>query len=94
MNFSSSLELNSKISELNSEFTLEKFLAKINEDQANQQIPQWKRLMLAKKALEKARKEAESNLIKEEEQKRIKSIPEWKINLLNNKKDDSSSNKM
>lgn len=86
-------QLNNKISELNNEFTLEKFLTKINEDQANQQIPQWKRLMLAKKALEKARKEAEFALIKEEEQKRIKSIPEWKINLLN-KKDDSSSNKM
>lgn len=88
--------MNSKISELNNEFTLEKFLAKINEDQSNQQIPQWKRIMLAKKALEKARREAETNLIKEEEQKRIKAIPEWKLNLLN-KKDDissSSSNKM
>lgn len=81
--------MNSKINELNSEFTLDKFLNKINEDQSNQQVPQWKRLMLAKKALEKARKEAEHNLIKEEEQKRMRNIPEWKINLLN-KKDESS----
>ena len=73
---------------------MDKFLAKINEDPLNQQIPQWKRLMLAKKALEKARKEAESNLIRKEEEKRMKNIPEWKVNLvnlMNNKKDDSKS---
>lgn len=72
---------------------MDKFLAKINEDPSNRQIPQWKRLMLAKKALEKARKEAESNLIRKEEEKRMKNIPEWKVNLvnlMNNKKEETS----
>lgn len=86
------------MAELATEYTAEKFLDKIaTTDSSGVPIPQWKRVMLAKKAAEKARKEAEQVMLIEHEKKRISAIPEWKRQLMNRKEDaygyaSSSSN--
>ncbi|XP_074598413.1 espin protein forked isoform X2 [Brevipalpus obovatus] len=91
-------EIKDKMAELAAEYTAEKFLDKIaTTDSSGVPIPQWKRLMLAKKAAEKARKEAEQVMLIEHEKKRISAIPEWKRQLMNRKEDaygyaSSSSN--
>lgn len=43
--------------------------------------------MLAKKAAERARKELEEQLVKEAEEKRLQSIPQWKRQLLQKKEE-------
>lgn len=74
------------MAELANEYTAEKFLDKVaTHDNSGVPIPQWKRLMLAKKSAEKARKEAEQEFLSEHEAKRISAIPEWKRQLLNRK---------
>ncbi|XP_053201499.1 probable serine/threonine-protein kinase DDB_G0282963 isoform X2 [Panonychus citri] len=83
-------EVKDKIAELATEYTVEKFLDKVaTHDNSGVPIPQWKRLMLAKKSAEKARKEAEQEFLNDHEAKRISAIPEWKRQLLN-RKDDSN----
>ncbi|XP_015781116.1 uncharacterized protein DDB_G0281497 isoform X1 [Tetranychus urticae] len=79
-------EVKDKMAELANEYTAEKFLDKVaTHDNSGVPIPQWKRLMLAKKSAEKARKEAEQEFLSEHEAKRISAIPEWKRQLLNRK---------
>lgn len=51
-------------------------------DNAGNVIPDWKRQMLAKKAAERARKDFEERMAKEAEDRRLSSIPKWKIDLL------------
>lgn len=46
---------------------------------------------MAKKAADKARKEAEQDILREAENKRINAIPEWKRNLLGKKEDPYGS---
>jgi hypothetical protein len=82
-------QLKDKLVELQSQYTADRFFKVIGStDSDNQPIPDWKRHMLAKKAAEKARKEAEMQLIRDEEQRRMSSIPAWKRQLLN-RKDES-----
>lgn len=57
-------------------------------DSAGCTIPQWKRLMMAKKIADKMRKDNEQLILQEAEAKRLNSIPVWKRNLLS-KKDES-----
>ncbi|RWS07615.1 espin-like protein [Dinothrombium tinctorium] len=86
-------EVKDKMAEIAQQFTPERFLDEIPEKDAfGAIIPKWKRLMLAKKAAEKAKKEAEQKLLKEQESKRINSIPEWKRNLLHKKDESQTSN--
>ena len=73
-----------RVAEIGNYFTAENFLTSIPEkDASGCEIPQWKRLMLAKKLAEKAKKEAEQQAIQQAEAKRINSMPEWKQRILN-----------
>lgn len=44
--------------------------------------------MMAKKAAEKARKDMEEELCRQAEEKRLQSLPPWKRQLMQNKKQD------
>lgn len=77
------------LAQLAPNFTADEYLKKIPElDQAGHEIPLWKRQMMAKKAAEKAIKEAEEEIKRTLEEKKAKAIPKWKQNLI--KKEDSS----
>lgn len=56
-------------------------------------IPNWKRQMMAKKAAEKARKEAEEALQREAEEKKLASVPLWKRQLLQKNGNEAQPNK-
>ncbi|XP_076361101.1 uncharacterized protein LOC143252597 isoform X2 [Tachypleus tridentatus] len=76
-------EIQKKALDIAKQYTTEHFLAKIPEVDANGcPIPPWKRQMLAKKAAENAKKEAEEQTLKEVEQRKISAIPAWKRHLL------------
>lgn len=83
-----SFQLKERVAELAEQYKMENFLDKFPEkDAGGLVIPQWKRQMMAKKAAEKAKKEAEERLIKELEEKRKNAIPAWKKQL--KKKEDN-----
>lgn len=76
------------MTEMAQNFTVEEFLKKIPEkDPKGNEIPVWKRQMMAKKAAEKAKREVEEEIKKQIEDKKAKAIPEWKKQLI--KKEDS-----
>ena len=50
------------------------------------EIPKWKREMMAKKAAEKAKREAIERRAQEEENRKIAQIPAWKRQLIENRK--------
>ncbi|KAJ6637779.1 Espin [Pseudolycoriella hygida] len=77
------LEDKDTYSEMSRQFTATHFVDQIPEkDNAGNVIPDWKRQMLAKKAAERARKDFEERMAKEAEDRRLSSIPKWKIDLL------------
>lgn len=58
-------------------------------DNAGNRIPDWKRQMLARKAAERAKKEAEESKIQEAEEKRLQSMPPWKRQLMQRRDEDN-----
>nr|XP_053634189.1 uncharacterized protein LOC128689762 isoform X10 [Cherax quadricarinatus] len=85
-------ELHEKIEEkeLSRQFSAVNFVDQVPEvDNAGNRIPEWKRQMLARKAAEKAKKEAEESRLQEAEERRMQAIPPWKRQLMT-KKDDGT----
>lgn len=79
-----------KMAEIAQNFTAEEFLVKIpDRDQKGNEIPLWKRQMMARKAAEKAKKEAEEEIKKQVEEKKARAIPQWKKQLI--KKEENLS---
>ncbi|XP_033353719.1 uncharacterized protein LOC117235623 isoform X4 [Bombus vosnesenskii] len=71
------------MSEINKAFNVSNFVDQIPEkDSSGNVIPIWKRQMLARKAAERAKKELEEQLARENEERRQKAIPAWKRQLL------------
>ncbi|XP_071530577.1 uncharacterized protein f isoform X3 [Panulirus ornatus] len=84
-------EINDKLEqeELSRQFSAVKFVDHVPEvDNAGNRIPDWKRQMLARKAAERAKKEAEESRIQEAEEKRLQSIPPWKRQLMMRRDED------
>ncbi|KPM07001.1 hypothetical protein QR98_0054830 [Sarcoptes scabiei] len=76
-------EVKNRMAQVANQFTVEEFMKKISEKDVNgNEIPLWKRHMLAKKAAEKAKKEAEETIRREYEERKSRSIPAWKKKLL------------
>ncbi|KOX80036.1 hypothetical protein WN51_06450, partial [Melipona quadrifasciata] len=71
------------MSEINKAFNVSNFVDQIPEkDSCGNVIPIWKRQMLARKAAERAKKELEEQIARENEERRQKAIPAWKRQLL------------
>ncbi|XP_006615572.1 uncharacterized protein LOC102672576 isoform X1 [Apis dorsata] len=71
------------MSEINKVFNVSNFVDQIPEkDSSGNVIPIWKRQMLARKAAERAKKELEEQIARENEERRQKAIPAWKRQLL------------
>ncbi|CAK9821731.1 hypothetical protein ANTRET_LOCUS405 [Anthophora retusa] len=71
------------MSEINKAFNVSNFVDQIPEkDSSGNVIPIWKRQMLARKAAERAKKELEEQIARENEERRQKAIPAWKRQLL------------
>jgi len=72
------------------QFTADNFLKKIPLiDPLGNEIPRWKREMMAKKAAEKAKADALEERARLEEERRMMAIPAWKRQLLDKKGDES-----
>lgn len=82
------------ISEISKAFSVSNFVDQIPEkDSSGNVIPIWKRQMLARKAAERAKKELEEQIARENEERRQKAIPPWKRQLLAKKdNEDKKSN--
>ncbi|XP_017887256.1 espin-like isoform X2 [Ceratina calcarata] len=77
------------MSEINKTFSVSNFVDQIPEkDSSGNVIPIWKRQMLARKAAERAKKELEEQIARENEERRQKAIPAWKRQLLAKKDND------
>ncbi|KAK3855228.1 hypothetical protein Pcinc_038352, partial [Petrolisthes cinctipes] len=84
-------EITSKIEkeELSKQFSVNNFVEQVPEmDNAGNRIPDWKRQMLARKAAERAKREAEETRQLEAEEKRLQSIPPWKRQLMLRRDED------
>lgn len=86
----SSTQVKTQMAQIAPHFTVDEYLKKVpDRDPKGNEIPLWKRQMMARKAAEKAKKEAEEEIKKALEEKKAKAIPEWKRQLI--RKEDAYS---
>lgn len=85
-------QVQQKVAQIVHSFRAENFLDRVPEtDPIGATIPAWKRLMMAKKVAEKAKKDAEQQVMLEAEAKRLHYLPAWKRNILNRRSDHKSA---
>ena len=85
-------EVAQKVAQIGQQFRPEDFVHQVPEfDATGALVPAWKRIMMAKKIADKAKKDAEVQAVIDAQEKRFHSIPEWKRNILLRREQQNSS---
>ncbi|XP_064643352.1 espin-like isoform X4 [Lineus longissimus] len=78
---------------LTPDMPFESFLEQVSDkDQRGNEVPAWRKQLLARQMMEKAKKEYEQRQKIEEEENRLKNMPQWKRDMLQRKKVETGEN--